>query len=85
MIYKNELIRIRDVMNERVKDFNKELRTLPEGRLVAVRRNGKYQYYQHLSATGNRKKERRIGIKKEPELLNSLVRKKYVIWKKIFL
>lgn len=40
MIYKNELIRIRDVMNERVKDFNNELKTLPEGRLVAVRRKG---------------------------------------------
>ena len=79
MIYKNELIRIRDVMNERVKDFNKELRTLPEGRLVAVRRNGKYQYYQHLSATGNRKKERRYGITSNPDMILGLVRKRYIL------
>lgn len=79
MIYENELIRIRNVMNERVSDLNKELKKLPDGMLVVVCYNGKYQYYQRFPATGNRKKERRYGITSKPDVILGLVRKRYIL------
>ena len=55
-----------------------ELSYLPEGELYIRKDNGLHNYYQRFRRTGNRKKERRKGVKKDPELLNALVRKKYV-------
>ena len=79
MTYKNELIRIRNVMNERVDDLNKEMQVLPEGLLTVIYSNGKYKYYQRFPATGNRKKERRYGITSKPDMILGLVRKRYIL------
>lgn len=50
---------------------------MPEGTLLCTLENGNQRYYQRLPAKGNRKKERRYGIKTKPEVLNGLIRKKY--------
>lgn len=78
MIYKDEFERIRRSMTDRRLDLVDELNYLPEGELYIREDNGLHNFYQRFRRTGNRKKERRKGIKKDPELLNALVRKKYV-------
>ena len=78
MVYLNELERIRLELNERKKDLLQELQTLPEGKLMLQKQNGIKKYVQRIPATGNRKKERRYGVKKKPEILNGLIRKEYV-------
>ncbi len=78
MIYKDELERIRDELIERKTDLIEELKHLPEGEFICTDQNGYRRYMQRIPATGNRKKEHRYGIKKNPELLNALVRKEYV-------
>ena len=78
MVYLNELERIRLELNERKNDLLQELQTLPEGKLMLQKQNGIKKYVQRIPATGNRKKERRYGVKKKPEILNGLIRKEYV-------
>ena len=78
MFYQNELERIRRELEERKEDLYRELASLPEGELLCTDENGNRRYYQRLAAKGNRKKEHRYGIKKKPDLLNALIRKKYV-------
>lgn len=78
MVYLNELKRISRELNERKKDLMQELQTLPEGILLCTDQYGLKKYVQRIPATGNRKKERRYGVKKKPEVLNGLVRKEYV-------
>ena len=48
------------------------------GELMLTEQNGLKKYIQRIPATGNRKKERRYGIKRQPEILNGLVRKEYI-------
>jgi hypothetical protein len=56
----------------------KELGELPDGRLMVVDKEGLRKYLQRLPPRGNRKKEKRHGIKKKPDVLNGLVRKDYI-------
>ena len=78
MLYKTELERIRKELEERKHDLTKELEDLPDGLLLCTEERTVKKYYQRLPATGNRKKERRYGVKTRPEVLDGLVRKKYV-------
>jgi hypothetical protein len=78
MYYKGELERIERELIERKNDLIQELRHLPDGEFLSIEPDGYRRYYQRLPAKGNRKKERRLGVKKKPEMLNGLVRKEYV-------
>lgn len=78
MVYKDELERIRRELIERRDDLQRELGNLPEGVLLCTGDEKKRKYYQRLPAKGNRKKERRFGVKKNPVMLRGLVRKEYV-------
>ena len=79
MFYKNELTRINHQIRERIDDLKEELKALPEGELYVYTRDSVRHYYKRLPKVGNRKKERRIGIKKDPYTLTALTRKKYVL------
>lgn len=79
MIYKEELGNIKVRLLERRSYLQKELAGLPEGELMIIEQDGIKKYLQRIPATGNKKKERRYGIKRKPDLLNGLVRKKYVL------
>lgn len=78
MYYKNGIIRTRNQIRDRIGDLQIELESLPDGELFIYTRDSKAHYYKRLPKVGNRKKERRIGIKKDPDTLNALVRKKYI-------
>lgn len=78
MVYKNELERIRKDLIERKEDLLYEREHLPDGELMVVDQDGLRKYLQRLPAKGNRKKERRYGVKRQPDVLNGLVRKEYV-------
>ncbi len=78
MVYKKELERICRELTERYDDLSSELNQLPEGRLMCVEQDGTRKYLQRIPATGNRKKERRYGVKRDMDKLNGLVRKEYV-------
>lgn len=78
MIYKNELQRMKREMLDRKAELTNELLALPEGVLYIPECDGIRKYYQRLPAKGNRKKERRHGIKSDPKLMGKLVRKEYV-------
>ncbi len=78
MVYRDMLESIHDELVLRKQDLEKESALLPDGSLYTFDYNGKREYFQRLPKKGNRKKERRIGIKNSPEILSSLVRKKYV-------
>ena len=78
MVYRDELERISRELRERKADMINELQDLPDGEFFCTDQ-GKYRrYYQRFPAKGNRKKERRYGVKKQPDVLNGLVRKEYV-------
>lgn len=77
MIYGRELERIRKELYEKKQSLIKELDSLPEGELLCTTEKGTVRYYQRLPAKGNRKKERRYGIKGRPDMMNHLVRKAY--------
>lgn len=79
MVYKYEIERIVKLLSDRKKDLQDELKLLPEGDLYILHSNNVKRYYLRLPCKGNRKKERRIGIKKDTETLMSLVRKKYIM------
>ena len=79
MVYRNELERIKRELIERREDLSRELKHLPAGEFMCTEQYNNRRYLQRIPATGNRKKERRYGIKKDPLLLNSLVRKEYVV------
>ena len=78
MIYRERLEGIRKELIERKGDILLEMEGLPEGELMITSVNGYDRYLQRLPAVGNRKKERRYGIKKKPDVLNGLVRKEYI-------
>ncbi len=78
MFYKNELERIERDLIERKADLIQELNSLPDGELLCTDQEGYRRYMQRIPAKGNRKKEHRYGVKRQPEVLNGLVRKEYV-------
>lgn len=77
MKYKEDLERIRRELCELREDLMAELRNLPEGELLCTGEEDKRKYYQRLPVRGYRKKERRYGIKKKPQVLDGLIRKEY--------
>ncbi|MBQ6623924.1 MAG: hypothetical protein IJH57_04820 [Mogibacterium sp.] len=79
MIYKERLENLISELNERRCDLLQELEVLPEGRLMILKNDGTERYLQRIPATGNRKKERRYGIKKNEDVLNGLIRKDYIL------
>ena len=79
MVYKEEINNIKNRLAERRINLKKELADLPEGELMIIEQDGIKKYLQRITATGNKKKERRYGIKRKPDILNGLVRKKYVL------
>ena len=78
MIYKQQLLQIRNVIADKHEELIAENKLLPEGDLHIVTRNGKCFYYQRFAKKGNRKKEHRYGISDNHELIFALVRKRYV-------
>ena len=60
---------------------NRELQSLPEGTLLCSRRKNKYYYYQYLMPRGFRKKEKRLGITENPQMIHALARKKLILRK----
>ena len=78
MIYKETLERMREELCERRDDLCCEMDGLPDGNLKCVGKGKKRKYYQRLPVKGYRKKERCYGIKKKPEILYGLVRKRYI-------
>ncbi len=78
MYYKEQLISIRAGMEDILSDLERELKDLPEGSLYAYKKEGKFYYCQRLPVVGKRKKEKRIGISKNNDMVLALVRKKYV-------
>ena len=78
MVHKEELERIRSILLDDKRDFESELRTLPDGSLYCSKRDGQWFYYQLLPVKGNRKKEKRIGISRDLDMVFALVRKNYI-------
>ena len=78
MVYRDMIERLCTELSDRISSLESELSILPEGEFYSRYKNGVCCYFRRFRKAGNRKKERRIGIKKDPELLSALVRKKYV-------
>ena len=78
MVYLGEFGRIKKNLIDRRAQLLGELKRLPDGNLYVYSRDGEDHYYQRLPKAGNRKKEKRTGIKKNQDLLMALVRKEYV-------
>lgn len=78
MVYKKEIDRIHSLLVENKGDLEKELKTLPEGRLYCLKRGERWYYYEILPKKGNRKKEKRIGITSDIDKVFALVRKMYI-------
>ena len=79
MVHRQELERIKSILIQDKADFESELKHLPEGNLYCGKRRGKWLYYQLLPVKGNRKKEKRIGISQDPDMIFGLVRKNYIM------
>lgn len=78
MYYKEQLSSLRESLADMLEDLTEEKKGLPEGSLYVYEKNGKNYYAQRLPKGGNRKKEHRIAISKNSDLILALVRKKYV-------
>ena len=78
MIFKNELVRIEGILEDRERCLISELKSLPDGSLYIKFVNGQYYYYERFPKGGNRKKEHRFGISKDPDKVLQLVRKRYI-------
>lgn len=77
-MYNKELLKtIRLGLAEFLEDMLEEVRELPEGELYIYEKRGKQYYCQRFPAEGRRKKEHRVSINGDPELVLALVRKKY--------
>ncbi len=78
MIYQKDLNRILDELKKRKQLLENELTQLPEGQFYSYSKNGVTNYVQRIPASGNAKKEKRYGVKRDKDKLYRLVRKKYV-------
>ena len=78
MIYRNMIIRLRKELRERKVDLEREYNGLPEGELYIYDNKEGRRYYCRIPKGGNRKKEQRTGIKRDPEKLMRFVRKRYL-------
>ena len=78
MIHRQELNRIRSVLEDNRADLEKELNSLPQGQLYCLQKNGRWFYYELFPKKGNRKKEKRVGITEDMDKVFALVRKSYI-------
>ena len=78
MVHRKELEHILSILLERKADLNNELESLPEGSLYCLKNDDRWFYYQLLPKTGNRKKEKRIGISRDIDRIFALTRKLYI-------
>ena len=78
MYYKEQLISLRNGLNDKLLDLNSEMEILPEGKLYVYQKNDKFYYCQRIPKGGYRKKEHRIAITKESDIVLALVRKTFV-------
>lgn len=78
MVHRQELNRIHNILVESKTDLEKELKTLPQGQLYCLQRNGRWFYYELFPKKGNRKKEKRVGITGDTDKVFALVRKSYI-------
>lgn len=79
MQYRMELERLLRESQELLARFREELATLPEGRLYRRVQNDRVYYGERIPRSGNRKKERRIGVTENAERLTQLLRKEYLL------
>lgn len=79
MLYHEELNAIIEQIKGRKALLEEELQSLPEGFLHIQKRGDREFYTVRDPKSGNRKKERRHGITRDPELVYSLIRKRYVL------
>ena len=79
MYFRNELLRIREGMSDRLTDLEEELELLPDGLLYIYTKRGYDHYCQRFPATGNAKKEHRFDISEDDEMIFALARKKFIM------
>ncbi len=78
MQYKVQLDIIVSNMKSHQDRLKAELEGLPEGLLYIENRNGNYYYSQRIPKGGNHKKEHRIGISDDHDMIFALTRKRYI-------
>ena len=78
MVFYNEISNMLNVLTDLQKDLEEESKGFPEGRLYCYNSRGTRNYCERIPKGGNRKKERRIGVGKDKQRLQLLVRKEYV-------
>lgn len=78
MVVYNDIQRILGILSELLEDLEEEAKGLPEGNLYCYNSRGTLNYCERIPKGGNRKKERRIGVGKDMQRLQKLVRKEYV-------
>ncbi len=78
MYYKEQLESIRQSLMDLLKDLTRESSGLPDGSLHIYEKKGNVYYCQRLPKEGNRKKEHRVSINNDPDLVLALARKKYI-------
>lgn len=79
MLYDSEFKSFQSSLEYQKRELINELKELPEGVFYSYESKGYLNYSERLPKGGNRKKEHRIGVTRNPVRLFSLVRKEYVI------
>lgn len=78
MYYKTEIEQMRASMRRRLTQLEAQLAAMPEGTLASRTIDGKPFYYIRYPKTGNKKKERRRGITRDPAAIQKMIRKTYL-------
>lgn len=78
MLYDSEFKRLQSSLEYQKRELINELKELPEGVFYSYESKGYLNYSERLPKGGNRKKEHRTGVTRNPARLFSLVRKEYV-------
>lgn len=78
MIYKERIRSIHEDMLEQKRLFDEELKNLPDGFINTRKSNCKVYFTWQIPKGGRRRKTFRKGISKNDELINKLLRKKYL-------
>ncbi len=73
--YKNTLEEMVDILISNKQKYTEEFRELPEGTLQYVEDKQRTQFYRAISDV---KRKKRMGINKQPELINQLARKEFL-------
>ena len=78
MIYKERIRSIHEDMLEQKRLFDEELKNLPDGFINTRKSNCKVYFTWQIPKGGRRRKTFRKGISKNDDLINKLLRKKYL-------